>query len=218
MASSYFFVSHKQALQPELCNALIAYYDKAPVHCHLGKIQEGDSFRGKGQKRLSSCSLEITNNQSNRLVGRKLRTELENVINKTKVLDSLGLGPGKRRFRRFTLRKYSPEDRPGVGWHIDATEAAIIIFLGDPGSFEGGTLRFGQDENTQRVVNTENQEKGTMIVFEGCNVYHSVDDVTKGARYAAVLFLNRHVARNCTVEKAKVLKEKKTTNNKKRKK
>ena len=96
------------------------------------------------------------------------------------------------------MRRYSKFDRSSCDWHIDGCDLAVVVFLGD--SFTGGSLIFGEDKNSQNVITAQQQEKGTAVIFEGCNVSHCVQPIESGTRYSVVIFINKKTPRKCTFE------------------
>jgi hypothetical protein len=174
---------------PELCLALRDYYDRSPRSCHLNAGQEGENTH------LPSCRLEISDQRSLKSTNVALRTEIHNAI--APAIQSF-FKDSSYRFKRFTVRRYSPKDRDSCNWHIDACDLSLLIFVGGTCvEGGGGDLIMGEGPTPNRVVRRIEQKEGSMVLFEGCKIVHSATPVTLGDRYVVVLFINRYVARTC---------------------
>jgi|UPI00048AF91A hypothetical protein len=189
----FIFTVKKSVLNEELMKDLRSYYDNSPRSAHLGKRQEGEN------KHFPSCRIEVTDKRSKKLGLGKLRTLILNAILKQNVFKELGWGEDVRcLFKRFTIRRYDPlkteHDRDSCAYHIDGCDISFVFFLGG-GGFEGGNLIFGKGDDKISMPGTM-QEAGTMLVFEGCKVEHTVLPITGGQRYSIVLFCDKRVNRS----------------------
>tara|TARA_B110000091_G_C13609438_1_gene388149 strand:- start:8 stop:718 length:711 start_codon:yes stop_codon:yes gene_type:complete len=186
---SYTFDHSNGVLSPELCLALRDYYDRSPRSCHLNAGQEGENTH------LPSCRLEISDRRGLKSTNVALRTEIHNAI--APAIQSF-FKDSSYRFKRFTVRRYSPKDRDSCNWHIDACDLSLLIFVGGTCvEGGGGDLIMGEGPTPNRVVRRIEQKEGSMVLFEGCKIVHSATPVTLGDRYVVVLFINRYVARTC---------------------
>ena len=186
--SSYAFQHHHNCLSSELCSSLRTYFDASPTSAHLGMRQEGENVH------LPSMRLDITDKRSLKLVGIPLRTKVHEAVAK----ECDAFFDGAYRFKRFTVRRYSPSDRDSCDWHVDACDLSFVIFVGGNCSEgDGGDLVLGDGPTPDRIVSRALQTEGSMVVFEGRKVMHMVEPVLSGVRYTVVLFVDKKHLRSC---------------------
>lgn len=75
----------------------------------------------------------------------------------------------------------------GVGTAV-RTDVAITVFLSDPGSYDGGELMM----NTSGMEYAFKLDAGAAIAYPA-NTLHHVTPVTRGARYAAIIWVQSQV-------------------------
>jgi PKHD-type hydroxylase len=96
------------------------------------------------------------------------------------------------------MTRYTPDMRYGA--HADAaflqlgnmsvrSDLSCTIFLGDPGTYEGGALRIQLGTRDMRFKG----EAGTAIVYPS-DMLHEVEPVTKGERWVAITFIQSRIA------------------------
>lgn len=96
------------------------------------------------------------------------------------------------------MTRYTPDMRYGA--HADAaflqlgdlslrSDLSATIFLGDPGSFEGGALRIQLGTRDIRFKGAP----GSAIVYPS-DMLHEVEPVTKGERLVAITFIQSRIA------------------------
>jgi hypothetical protein len=193
MFAPYAFDHSFNVLSPQLCLSLRQYFDLSPKSSHLGQRQEGENMH------MPSCRLDITDKRGLKSTNVALRTEVMKAV--APAIQSF-FPTSSYKFKRFTIRRYSPVDRDGCDWHTDACDLSLIIFVGGTcveGS--GGDLVLGDGQVPHKVVARSAQEEGSMILFEGCKVNHSATPVTDGNRYVVVLFIDEKILRTCNVVK-----------------
>lgn len=96
------------------------------------------------------------------------------------------------------MTRYTPDMRYGA--HADAaflqlgnmsvrSDLSCTIFLGDPKTYEGGSLRIQLGTRDMRFKG----EAGTAVVYPS-DMLHEVEPVTKGERWVAITFIQSRIA------------------------
>mmetsp|Transcript_23466 Transcript_23466/g.93004 ORF Transcript_23466/g.93004 Transcript_23466/m.93004 type:complete len:275 (+) Transcript_23466:1359-2183(+) len=83
------------------------------------------------------------------------------------------------------VRRYSPVTRPRLPFHTDAALASASVNLVGEDAYEGGALAYCADGR----LNLASKTLGAAVVHRG-DVAHAVADVTRGERWALVVFFS----------------------------
>lgn len=84
------------------------------------------------------------------------------------------------------VRKYTPGERPFIGFHVDNNDATVNVALSAPSNYEGGrflALVGGE-------LRDATSDKAGDAVVHSWNVCHAVTAVRSGERWSLVLFLS----------------------------
>ena len=115
----------------------------------------------------------------------------------------------KKRCYFIFLRRYKPNERPGVCLHNDDCSVSVSFALSSKNDFEGGDL-YMFDRKTSKKLKpilqspTRDREAfvqdhikylpivdydfGDMLIFKGCDCFHGVLPLTHGERYTLNFF------------------------------
>jgi hypothetical protein len=179
-------------LEPEICQACIDYFERSPRSAHTSKYKEPETD-------LPSMSATISDRSALRITGHALASVLHRKIHAAPlVIRDL---PEGFRITLLSVRKYSPGERPCVGWHKDSdADLSVVIFIGNEceggGDFEYMESMPGSQDK-KRVIERRDQVAGNALVFHGCNILHRTTPVTSGSRYSIVAFCKRTNGRRC---------------------
>lgn len=81
------------------------------------------------------------------------------------------------------VRRYSPETRPRLPFHVDKCQVSVSVNLSPADDYEGGDLLLFAHNALQRAT----REQGRATVHDA-NVAHAISDLTSGTRWSLVLF------------------------------
>ena len=162
-----------RVLSADLCAALRSCVDDRVTGISLDSVD-----------RCPEYQVDLTKEELEALIGRE-------AVNRLWTLPSrLGLGaadqplsgPWKGTVGVFA-RKYGPEARHHLGFHVDQDSVTANIALSDPTDYEGGNLLLVHGER----VEAPQRGEGDATVHHG-DVAHGVAKITQGARYSLILF------------------------------
>ena len=156
------------------------------------------SLRATADARTCSChSVDVMDGKSEYQVALQ-RSELEELIGveETKALWALPQLLEERKPKKsslpnmwlatVSLRKYAPDLRASLGFHIDSDYCTANICLSPTSAHTGGHLLVATGGRIKEV----NRAEGDAILHVG-DAAHAVTKVTAGERYSLLLFYNR---------------------------
>ena len=84
------------------------------------------------------------------------------------------------------VRRYSPDTRPWIPFHLDRARWTLNVALDDDATFAGGRLLAISDRRVRALERSEGE-----ATVHPSTLLHAVARMTRGVRYSLIVFFGR---------------------------
>lgn len=159
--------------------------DLGALTWHAGDTSDSD-YAGQVKKNLE------LKEQDSPVAQRYAKLLLEAILTNTELRGKAFLHKGKLpQFNKYTEggAYHRHADSAFMGAPEIRTDLSVTLFLNDPADYDGGELTLEYSSGETRKLK---EQKGTLVCYPS-GVLHYVTPVTRGARYAAITWLQSFI-------------------------